>query len=98
MRRSEGAINPPVHPSDDTRPLSLWIIPVLSHTPSQHQIILQSWAEHTYVVKTTPRSLCLHLTLSFPLSTVPYNDTGCGYVNPESRKNRCGPDTAHILL
>lgn len=38
------------------------------------------------------------LSLSLSLSTVPDNDAGCGYANPERRKNRCGANTAHILV
>lgn len=49
--------------------------------------------ERANVVKTTP----LHLTLSRSLSAVTDNDAGCEYVNPASRKNRCGGDTAHIF-
>lgn len=41
------------------------------------------------------RTLALSL---LSLCAVPNHDAGCGYVNPESRKNRCGPDTARILL
>ena len=51
---------------DDTRPLSLWIIPALSLNPHHTaRIILQRRAERTNVVKTTPRSpLCVEPSLS----------------------------------
>lgn len=98
IKRSKGALNPTGRASDDTRPLSLWIIHVLSQATSQKQIIPQSytlmWSKQLHARS----SLLLTFSLSCFLFTVPDNDAGCGNVSPESRKNRCGPDTALILL